>query len=164
MIATKEYRQKKRYQLRCAVCLLLLKKEKDKTFVLLQKREHTGLYDGKYDVSVCGHLEENESLMDCVIREAKEEVLVELKKEDLELLHLLHIQFEDAEYFMPLVVTTTWRGRPQIGEPNKCSALEWFAIDELPKEIIPERKQMIEDYINQISYRETGFKKESNLK
>lgn len=157
MIITEEYKKKKRYQIRCAIALFLLKKENNTTMVLLQKRDHTGLYDGCYEASVCGHLEEHESLMDAMIREAKEEVGVTLKKEDLSLVHLLHISFEDADYFMPVVVTWKWDGKPEIMEKEKCSALEWYPLDELPDNMIPNRRQMLEDYIHQIPYRETGF-------
>ena len=62
---------KERFKLVITVGLVLLN---DKGQVLLQKRCNTGYMDGKYGL-VAGHLEKDESLVDGIIREAKEEIL-----------------------------------------------------------------------------------------
>ncbi len=71
---------KKRFQIKCAVVLILTKIEEEQEYVLLQKRQNTGILDGKYDISCCGHLEEKETLKEAVIREAKEEIGITLLK------------------------------------------------------------------------------------
>lgn len=88
---------KKRHTLRCAVFLILTKMEKNTKYILLQKRYHAEILSGKYDVSCSGHLEKNESVKEAMIREAKEEINIDLKKEDLHYSSTMHAQFEDAQ-------------------------------------------------------------------
>lgn len=70
---------KERYQSKVAVVFLLLTKETDKgTEILLQRRCNTGYMDGKYDRACSGHLEKDESLSMAIIREAKEEIGIDI--------------------------------------------------------------------------------------
>lgn len=148
----------RRYHLRCAVFLILTKIEKGKQYVLLQKRDNTGLLDGLWDVSVSGHLEKDETLKEAMIRETKEEIGVDLQKENLSLVGINHAKFKNkTEYIMVVFQTMKWQGQIQIMEPHKCSMLKWFAIDSLPNDIIDNRKDMISDYLTNNNYRETGF-------
>lgn len=52
-----------------------------------------------------------------------------------------------------------YTGEIKIGEPDKCSDLEWFDIENLPPNIIPIRKSALLDYKNGIIYNEIGWKK-----
>lgn len=45
-----------------------------------------------------------------------------------------------------------------INEPEKCEKLEWFKLDELPSNILPDRIQGIKNYINNVKYSEFGWK------
>lgn len=51
-------------------------------------------------------------------------------------------------------------GEPYIAEPEKCSGLQWFAIDRLPDEIIGIRKRALKLYLEAVPYDEvvTGNK------
>lgn len=60
-----------RYNLRCAVFLILTEKRKDDTYILLQRRYNTGLHDGLWDVAASGHVEKDETLSYAIIREAR---------------------------------------------------------------------------------------------
>lgn len=71
---------KERFKLVITVGLILLN---DKGQVLLQKRCNTGYMDGKYGL-VAGHLEKDESLVDEIIRESKEEIDAILDKNNIE--------------------------------------------------------------------------------
>ena len=114
-----------------------------------------------WDVSVSGHLEKDETLKDAMIRETKEEIGIELQKDDLSLVNINHSKFKDkTEYIMPVFHASKWCGKEKIMEPNKCSQLKWFRVDNLPDDIIDNRKDMIIDYLNNNNYRETGFNKE----
>ena len=42
-------------------------------------------------------------------------------------------------------------------EPDKCDDLKWFNIHNLPENMSANRRQMIEDYLNNQNYREIGF-------
>lgn len=151
---------KDRYRLRCAVFLILTRKENNEEYILLQQRYNTGLLDGKYDVSCSGHLEENESSISAIIREAKEEIGIEIKKEDLKLLSTMHTNFNDSgEYIFLIFTTDKYKGTPTIMEKDKCDDLNWFNIKSLPKNLINTRKIMIDNYLNNSNYSEYGFTK-----
>ncbi len=66
-----------------AVYILLEKEGK----ILLGRRMNTGYQDGNYQVPA-GHVEEGELPTEAIIREAKEEVNVDLSLNDLELVHV----------------------------------------------------------------------------
>ncbi len=65
--------------------LILLQENK----VLLGRRCHTGFEDGKY-ILPSGHVELDENFTGAIIREAKEEIGIDLKFEDLEFVHVLN--------------------------------------------------------------------------
>lgn len=151
---------KRRYMIKCAVVLILTKIENNKEYVLLQKRYNTGILDDKYDASCCGHLEKNETLRDAVIREAKEEIGVDINQNDLKYSSTMHANFRGTEYLLIAFSVNKYKGVPMIMEPDKCSELNWFDINNLPKDIADPRKIMIEHYKNGNYYSEYGFYEE----
>jgi len=38
----------------------------------------------------------------------------------------------------------TWTGEPTIAEPDKCAALKWVRLDELPEPVVPHERQVLE--------------------
>ena len=58
-----------RFKLIVAAYLILIEDSK----ILLQRRQNTGYEDGNYSIPA-GHLEDTESVTDCLIREIKEEM------------------------------------------------------------------------------------------
>ena len=121
---------------------LILKKGNE---VLLQRRKGSGYYDGWYSVP-SGHVEEGELPIDCLIREMKEEIGIDLEKERVSLAHLMyrvkHNPTGDRmDYFF---VANEWQGEPRICEPDKCDDLSWFPVSELPENIIYYIKAAIE--------------------
>ena len=151
---------KKRFTLRCAVFLILTKTESNQEYVLLQKRYHTEILSGQYDVAASGHLEKNESVKDAMIREAKEEIRITLLKENLHFSSTIHAKFEDADYILITFWADQYQETPKIMEPDKCKELKWFDINELPENLADTRKIMIENYKNHIPYKEYGFQNE----
>ena len=68
------------------VYLFLIKGNK----ILLSRRYNTGLQDGKYSFPA-GHLKgDDETLRQTMIREAREEVGIEIHPTDIELIHVIH--------------------------------------------------------------------------
>ena len=57
--------------------------------ILLLRRFNTGYEDGKYSV-IAGHIEENETVRQTMVREAKEEANIDINIEDLEIVHVMH--------------------------------------------------------------------------
>ena len=143
-----------RFTLRAAVYLLLFKDRK----VLLARRFKTGWMDGKYSL-IAGHLDGNESIFNCMIREAGEEAGIRIKKKDLKALKVLH-RFSpgDQEYMDFFFTAEKWSGEPKIMEPNKCDKMEWFPVNRLPKNILPYVKDVIKNYGDGIPFIESGWK------
>lgn len=57
--------------------------------ILLSRRYNTGFHDGEYSLP-SGHLKPNETLAQAMVREAKEEIGIELAERDLKLVHVMH--------------------------------------------------------------------------
>ena len=129
--------------------LLITKIIEGQKYVLLMKRKNTGFNDGEYEIPG-GHLEPNEDLFLGMIREAKEELLLDLHRNDLKVIHLMHhytgerlnFIFEaDGEFL-----------NPQIGETDKCEKLEWFPISNPPKNTTKKVQKMLKNISNNIFY------------
>ncbi len=85
-----------------------------------------------------GKAETGESIVDAVIREAHEEIGVIVDPDDLRCVHAIHVQHDDEHPRVGFFFEATrWHGEPTNQEPDKCSALGWFPLTELPEEMIP---------------------------
>jgi 8-oxo-dGTP pyrophosphatase MutT (NUDIX family) len=104
--------------------------------VLLMERANTGYADGLAGVPA-GHLEEGESVLDAVIREAAEEVGVRLREDDMRCVHVSHRckpgVTDRVGFFF---AATRWSGEPVNAEPHKCARIWWHDPDDLPPDTI----------------------------
>jgi 8-oxo-dGTP diphosphatase len=114
-----------------AVHLFLFKGET----VLLTRRFNTSYEDGNYSVPA-GHVDGNEPMTQAMIREAREEVGIEIKPEDLKFGHVMH-RIKDDERVDFFFTCQKWTGTPKICEEDKCDELLWAPIQSLPKNVIP---------------------------
>jgi len=120
--------------------------------ILLSKRQNTGYMDGMYSL-VAGHVEEGESVVQAMMREAKEEAGIDIKEEDLDVLltcHRIRQQYIDV-YLSPM----DYSGEITNVEPNKCEELKFFNEDNLPENVVPEVRaalQAISKGKNYITY------------
>ncbi|MBT3817087.1 MAG: NUDIX domain-containing protein [Candidatus Magasanikbacteria bacterium] len=131
---------------------LVLFKEND---VLLLRRYNTGYEDGNYSL-VGGHLDDNESYENAIIREAKEEAGIDLESKDIKALHVLH-RNQDGNRIDIFFTASKWVGEPKTMEPEKCDDVSWFPIDNLPTNIIPFIKQALEKSKEKTLYSDFGF-------
>ena len=141
---------KKRYETKVAVFLILTRNVNVKTEVLLQQRCNTGYMDGKYDTACSGHLEAGESMAMAVIREAKEEINIQVDPKDLELVSVFHPYKEN--YLNVFFSAKKYTGVPEIMEKEKCSDLSWFDIDNLPENTIERVRRVLNNMKNEIVY------------
>lgn len=150
---------KERFLTRSVVILMLIRDTKDGEEILLQKRQNTGYADGYYDLSASGHVEEGESMIKALIREAKEEIGIEIKQEDVEFVTFIHKNTDNLPYYNGYFKVTKYDGEVKIGEPEKCEEIKWFNINNLPENIIDDRRQAIINYKNITKYSEYGWDK-----
>jgi len=124
--------------------------------ILLLRRFNTGWSDGQYSV-VAGHLDGNETFLQAMIREAKEEAGIELSQEDLEVVHVVHRKSneERIDFF---ILAKKWKGDPKNMEPHKCDDLNWFEMDKLPENTIPYIRQAIDCFRKGTFYSEHGWR------
>ena len=107
--------------------------------VLLHRRQNTGYMDGLWDIAGSGHVDAGETATQALIREAMEELGVELRSEDVSFVHLSH-RLGKRTYYDIYFLVRAWIGTPEIREPEKCSALSWFDVDALPEDMIDVRR------------------------
>ena len=129
------------------VCVDLLLKKGNK--ILLMKRKNTGSDDGMYELPG-GHLEYDEDLYDAMIREIKEELIIDLKRNDIKLIYLMHHYTGERLNF--IFECNIENLEPKIGEPNKCEELIWVEINNLPNNTTDKIKLIIKDIINNTFY------------
>lgn len=140
---------KERFKVIASVYLVLMKDNK----ILLSRRYNTGYFDGSYSFPA-GHLDENETLKQGMVREAKEEIDVVVAPMDLELIHTMNRRIPEDERIDFFFTVKKWQGEPKIMESDKCNGLTWFDLDNLPKNIIPYIKQAIDSFLNNVIYSE----------
>lgn len=127
--------------------------------ILLLQRTNTGYMDGMYSF-IAGHVEPGESFTQCVIREAKEEAGISIDPDDLEVVHIMHRDSRQKSANLRVDVffsAKKWEGEIQNMEPEKCTDLSWFDLNDLPSNIIPYIKKVIGRIQASISYSEDGW-------
>ncbi len=133
--------------------------------ILLQRRANTGWNDGKWNL-VGGHIENEETIEDCIVREAREELNIKINKEDLEIVHCMQHK-TDRQTIQFYVACDKFQGEPEI-QPElvkgnivyKADKLDWFDLDKLPNEIIPSAKLAIESFSQGKSFSQRGYGEE----
>jgi len=141
---------KQRHKIATAVYLIVKKEDA----ILCVRRAGTSFMNGHFSLPA-GHVDKNESVITAAIREAKEEINLELKPEDLRHRLTMHRKSPDQEYvdiyFEVLRYTDTICNK----EPHKCSELAFFSP--LPEKTIPYVHHALECLDNNITYTELGW-------
>ena len=114
--------------------------------ILLMRRANTGYEDGKYSLP-SGHIEAGEFPDAAAIREAQEEVGVTIQDLVFKL-----VMYSDDNYVCFFFEATRWEGEIRNCEENKCDDLNWFDLNNLPKNIAPEVKTGLENFLQKRYY------------
>ena len=101
--------------------------------ILMGVRKHTGFCDGMYHLPA-GHLEDDETVAAGAIREAKEELGLDIHLADLRLVHTMHQRSGRLSLFFE---ADKWSGNITNAEPDKCALLDWLVPDRLPDNVVP---------------------------
>jgi 8-oxo-dGTP diphosphatase len=124
------------------VLLLLVRDER----VLLARRHNTGYADGQWNLP-SGKLEAGEDVVAAVMREAREEIAVDLHHADLDMVTSVHCRNPEGEGRVGFFFRARqWHGEPRNAEPHKCSHIAWFPLDQLPTNTVPYTQAGIELY------------------
>lgn len=127
----------KKDRFRVIVAVYLILRQNDS--ILLARRANTGYADGLYSLPA-GHLEGDELATEGMAREAKEELGIMVRPEDMMLVHTAHrLNRNEAnqERIDLFFETTQWSGMVTNAEPHKCDDVSWFASDSLPENTLP---------------------------
>ncbi len=123
--------------------------------ILLLRRFNTGWEDGQYSVPA-GHVETGETVTQAAVREAREEVGVNLTRDQLRVVHIMNRKSEDERIDFFLAVGG-WDGEIVNAEPEKCDDLAWFPVASLPVNLIPYVRRAFENYQAGLVYSEFGW-------
>lgn len=146
---------KKRYEIPTAVYALIY----DENKILLQKRNHTGIEDGAFDLATSGHVEAGETYVDAIVRELREELGIQVLPEDIEFSNTIHSKYHDdgLVYNNVYFKIKRYRGTPAVMEPSKNAGLEWFDLQTLPDNLIADRRLGIENDLKHQAFAEFGW-------
>ncbi len=103
----------------------LIKNTEGKYLALKLKKEIVG----NNFVPPGGKLEENETLRECVIREVKEELNIDIEVKGIK--GITEEKYDDGIWTFVLFDCEIISGEPQITEPEKISELKWVELSEI---------------------------------
>lgn len=102
-------------------------------------------------------MENNESMKLALQREIKEEINLDVFLMDIEFAIMLYSKYGDDIYYNGYFLVKDYRGDIEIKELESIYELEWFDINNLLDNIIPDRKIAVQCYLAGSSYEEYGW-------
>ena len=140
---------------------LIIKNENGE--VLLQRRQGTKLWPG-YLALPAGHSDEGENAYEAAIREAREELGIEIQVEDIVDTFVVNRKNNSLPpYYDVYFEISKYIGDIKINEPEKCSELVWCNPTNLPDDMIDFEKTAIENNTNGIKFSVTYADNEKKL-
>lgn len=136
-----------------SVNVYLILRQNDK--LLLHLRKNTGYCDGQWSL-VAGHVEDNESATAALIREANEEIGIELIVDHIRIAHLMHRKSDrlNIDIFFEC---QSWNGAIQNCEQQKCEKLAFFTLDAMPENTVDYIKKALNHISQNDMYSEHGW-------
>lgn len=123
------------------VNLILLQEDR----ILLGRRCNSSFANGLYSLPA-GHLELGESVVDALVREAKEEIGIVIDLAEVRFVQLMHNAYGIGRFAVFFEVTN-WQGEVANMEPDKCDDLRWFGLSDLPDSMVPYIRQAVCEYV-----------------
>ncbi|MFE5943959.1 NUDIX domain-containing protein [Streptomyces sp. NPDC056480] len=138
--------------------------------ILLGRRHPDSAYAGGSWHALAGHCEA-ESATACLVREAYEEAGLVIDREDLQLVHTVHVvdrPWSEGEgageqpgarppRIQLFFRARRWEGTPELREPDKCLEWQWWNPRDLPEPIVPYTRAAIEGIQDGLPYTERGW-------
>lgn len=128
---------------------------RQKNQILFHLRKNTGYLDGMWSL-VAGHVEDGESATTAMIREAREEIGIELSPAEIRVVHIMHRKTNrlNVDVFFDC---QSWRGVIQNLEPDKCAKLEFFPLNSLPSNVVDYNDMALRSVLKGDFYSELGW-------
>ena len=132
--------------------------------ILLQRRKGTKLWCD-FLALPAGHIDVGENPYEAIIREAREELGMEITEEQIINPQIIQRNWIDAQmqYFDIYFDLINCQEEPKIMEPEKCSELIWVDENNLPKDIIPFEKEALEKRKEGIKFFVTTCNQEEDI-
>lgn len=127
---------------------LILKRE-DKILLLLQRTTKGGKF-----TLVGGRVESMEYAKEALIRECYEELNIRLKKQDLQLVHVLHKKNKKGNVVTFYFTSNQWKGMIFNREPHHFKGVEWHNVEDLPARTSPTTQHVITKFLKGKIYSE----------
>ncbi|MGI6870648.1 NUDIX hydrolase [Amycolatopsis sp. 3B14] len=129
----------------------------DGNLLLTRRRDTNPTFNGRWHLP-SGKLDAGESVLHAAVREAHEEVGVFIDPSDLQHVHTLHVNGSGAEPRLGLsFLAANWAGTPVNCEPDNCSAIGWFPLDNLPASVIEYPAADIHAYLSDQPFATLGW-------
>lgn len=128
--------------------------EKDGKFLLFYRTD--GYFKDGWWVLPAGHIEANETATQTVIREAKEELGIDVEAKDVVFGHVVHNLVGENKRMDFYFRVTDFKGEIKNREPEKCAKMEFFSKDDMPplEKIAPTSWQALQNMWNSVYYSE----------
>ena len=114
---------------------------KGKILLLKQTKPNGGNFS-----LVGGTVEKEEYAKESLIRESREEAGIILQPEDLQLVHVMHKHHAKKQRIILYFKAKKWYGILRAKERKKFEKVEWFRLNDLPKNITPTVRQALKHY------------------
>lgn len=98
-----------------------------------------------------GHLEMNETLIECAMRETKEEAGIAIKNIRF-MTYGEDIHREQESHYVAFYFVADWESGDLVPDPTEFSALDWFDWENLPKPLFRPAQQFVSQEINPIIF------------
>lgn len=129
---------------------------------MLQRRQGTKLWPG-FLALPAGHLDVGEDAYEAAIREAKEELDIDIKVDNISDVFVVNRKNKSLlPYYDVYFELNGYNGKIKINEPNKCSELVWFSINSLPEDMIEFEKIALNNYLKGIKFSTIYVNNEEN--
>lgn len=129
---------------------LIIRNEKNE--ILLQRRQGTKLWPG-FLALPAGHIDEGENAYEAVIREAQEELGIEISINNIIDTFIVNRRNKSLlPYYDIYFEINNYNGKIKIQEPEKCSELVWYDENNLPEDMIDFEIEAIRNNQNGIKF------------
>jgi 8-oxo-dGTP pyrophosphatase MutT (NUDIX family) len=132
---------------------LIFRKDEKVAFLL---RTNTSWMNNHYGLPG-GRVEEAEKFTDAAVREAKEEVGVDIDPADLKLALTWQAHYDDGDWIQVVFEAAKWQGELFNAEPDVHGELQWFDLDALPENVLRENKFILENINAGNNFAEFGW-------